>query len=86
MEMENGAELAETTVKRCLCCGFRHTVKAMELVHQCLWRICREINVFPMFEYQCFMSFRDQHIADSPRKLISVHETRYMNIYDSTEL
>jgi hypothetical protein len=30
-----GAELAETTVKIRLCCGFRHTAKAIGQVHQC---------------------------------------------------
>jgi hypothetical protein len=43
-----GAEVAETTVKRLLCCGFRSTGKAMVQVCQCWWRICREINVFPL--------------------------------------
>jgi hypothetical protein len=41
-----GAEVAETTVKRHLCCGFRRTGKAMGQVYQCWWRICREINAF----------------------------------------
>jgi hypothetical protein len=49
-----GAEVAETTVKRFLCCGFRRTGKAMGHVYQCWWRICREINVFPRFEYHMF--------------------------------
>jgi hypothetical protein len=50
-----GAEVAETTVKRRMCCGFRLTGKAMGQAHQCCWRICREINVyFPIFEYQMF--------------------------------
>jgi hypothetical protein len=40
-----GAEVAETTVKRLLCCGFRRARKAMGRVHQYCWRICREINV-----------------------------------------
>jgi hypothetical protein len=40
-----GAEVAETTVKRLLCCGFRRTGKAMEQVYRCWW-LCREINVF----------------------------------------
>jgi hypothetical protein len=40
------AEVAETTVKRFLCCEFRRTGKAMGQVYQCWWRICREINVF----------------------------------------
>jgi hypothetical protein len=44
------AEVAKTTVKRLLCCGFRRTGKAMGQVYQC-WRICREMNVFSRFEY-----------------------------------
>jgi hypothetical protein len=43
-----GAEVAETTVKRLLCCGFRRNNKAMRQVYQCWWRVCRQINVsFP---------------------------------------
>jgi hypothetical protein len=38
--------VAETAVKRLLCCGFRHPGKAMGRVYQCWWRICREVNVF----------------------------------------
>jgi hypothetical protein len=34
-----------------LCCGFRRTDKEMGQVYQCWWRICREITVFPRFEY-----------------------------------
>jgi hypothetical protein len=45
------AEVAETTVKRLLSCGFRRNGKAMGHVYQCWWRVCREINVFPRFEY-----------------------------------
>jgi hypothetical protein len=41
-----GAEMAETTVKRLLCYGFRCTGKAMRQVYQCWWRICRVIHVF----------------------------------------
>jgi hypothetical protein len=33
-------------VKRLLCCGFRHTGKAMWQVYQCWWRTCRDTNVF----------------------------------------
>jgi hypothetical protein len=40
------AEVAQTTVKRLLCCGFLRTGKAMWQVYQCWWRICREINIF----------------------------------------
>jgi hypothetical protein len=41
-----GAEVAETTVKRLLCCGFRRTNKAMGHMYQSWWRICREIHFF----------------------------------------
>jgi hypothetical protein len=41
-------------VRRLLCCGCRRTGKAMAQVYQCWWRICREINVFPRFEYHTF--------------------------------
>jgi hypothetical protein len=40
------AEMAETTVKRLQCCGFRRIGKAMGQVYQWWWKICREINVF----------------------------------------
>jgi hypothetical protein len=46
--------VAETTVKRLLCCGFRHTGKAMGQLYQCRWRICREINVSTGLEYHMF--------------------------------
>jgi hypothetical protein len=49
-------EVAETTDKRLLCCGFRRTIKATGQVYQCLWRICQEINVFSRFEYHMFYS------------------------------
>jgi hypothetical protein len=50
-----GAEVAETTVKRLLYCGFRRPGGAMGQMYQCWWRICREINVFsPGFEYHMF--------------------------------
>jgi hypothetical protein len=42
-----GAEVAETAVKRLLCYGFRRTGKAMGPVYQSWWRICREIKVRP---------------------------------------
>jgi hypothetical protein len=41
-----GVEVAETTVKRFMCCGLRRTGKAMGQVYQCWQRICREINFF----------------------------------------
>jgi hypothetical protein len=47
-----GAEVAETTVKRLLCFGFRRTGKAMGQVYQRWWRICREINVFFFVQVQ----------------------------------
>jgi hypothetical protein len=34
-EARPGAEVAETTVKRLLCCGFRRTDKAMGQAYQC---------------------------------------------------
>jgi hypothetical protein len=40
------AEMAEKTVKRLLCCGFRRIGKAIGKVYQYWWRICREINIF----------------------------------------
>jgi hypothetical protein len=49
-----GDEVAETTDKRLLCCGFRRTGKVMGQVYKCWWRICRETNVFSMFEYHMF--------------------------------
>jgi hypothetical protein len=45
-----GAEVAQTTVKRLLWCGFRRTGKAMGQVYQCRWRICRERKGFSRFE------------------------------------
>jgi hypothetical protein len=49
-----GVQVAETTVKRLLCCGFRCTDKVMGQVYQCWWRMHQEINVFCRFEYQMF--------------------------------
>jgi hypothetical protein len=65
-------EVAEITVKRLLCCGFRRTGKAMRQVCQCWRRICREINVFHIFEYHvlCFISICDL-FTDSPSYLLS---------------
>jgi hypothetical protein len=48
------AEVAETTVKRLLCCGFRRTGKVRGQVYQCWCRICRRTNVFSRFEYHMF--------------------------------
>jgi hypothetical protein len=52
-----GVEVAETTDKRLLCCGFRRTGKAMGQVYQCLWRIWLEINVFPQVRISHVWSF-----------------------------
>jgi hypothetical protein len=50
-----GAEVAETTVRTLLFCGFRRTDKAMGQVYQCLWMICLEINVFfTVSSIKCF--------------------------------
>jgi hypothetical protein len=46
--------MAETTVKRLLCCGFRHSGKVMGQAYQYWWRICQEMNVFSGFEYHMF--------------------------------
>jgi hypothetical protein len=40
--------------EKLLLCGFQRTNVAMGQVYRCLWRICREINVFPRFEYHMF--------------------------------
>jgi hypothetical protein len=53
-DARTGVGVAEAAVKELLCCGFRRTGKVMGQVYQCLWRICREINVFSMFEYHMF--------------------------------
>jgi hypothetical protein len=34
--------------------GFQHTSKVMGQVYQCWWRVCREIDVLPKFEYHIF--------------------------------
>jgi hypothetical protein len=50
-----GAEVAETTVIRPLCCGFRYSGKVKGQVYQCWWRICRELNTFfPGSNVKCF--------------------------------
>jgi hypothetical protein len=46
--------VAETTVKRLLCCWFRGIGKAMGKVNQYWWSTCREINTFPRLEYNMF--------------------------------
>jgi hypothetical protein len=64
--------VAEITVKRLLCCGFRRTGKAMGHVYQCCWRICREINAFSGFEYHflCFIYICDL-FTDSPSYIMA---------------
>jgi hypothetical protein len=52
--LKRRSEVAEITVKRLLCCGFRRTGKPMEQVYQCCWRTCREINVFRRIDYHMF--------------------------------
>jgi hypothetical protein len=42
------------TVKRLLCCGFRHTSIVMGQLYQCWWRICRELNVLSGSNITCF--------------------------------
>jgi hypothetical protein len=53
-DLKGGAEVAETTVKRPVRCEFRRSGKARGQVYQCWWKICRELNVFPRFEYRMF--------------------------------
>jgi hypothetical protein len=54
--------VAETRAKRPLCCGFRRTGKAMRQVHQCWWRICREI--IPFFQVPVPHALRFISICD----------------------
>jgi cellulose synthase/poly-beta-1,6-N-acetylglucosamine synthase-like glycosyltransferase len=49
-----GMEVAETTIKRLLCCRFWRTDKVMGQMYQCWWRICQDINVFSRFKYHMF--------------------------------
>jgi hypothetical protein len=67
-----GEEVAKTSIKRLLCCGFRRTGKAMGQVYQWWWRICREVNVFPRFEYHMFHVLYPfvAYLLTLPRKLI----------------
>jgi hypothetical protein len=64
--------VAETTVKRLLCCGFGLTGKAMGQLYQSWWRLCQEIDVFPSFKYHvlCFTSICDR-FNDSVLHVIS---------------
>jgi hypothetical protein len=67
-----GAEVAETTVKILLCCGFQRTGKVIGQVYQCWWRICREINVLPMFEYNMFYVLHPfvTYLLTPPHKIV----------------
>jgi hypothetical protein len=56
-ESRRGTEVAETTVKRLLCCGFLRIGKAMGQLCQCWWRICRERNVFSQVPISCVLRF-----------------------------
>jgi hypothetical protein len=46
--------MAETAVKRLLCCLFQRTGNAMGQVYHSWWRICQEKNVFSRFVYHMF--------------------------------
>jgi hypothetical protein len=46
--------VAETTVKKLLCCGFQQAGKVMKRVYHFWWRMCQEIHVFSSFEYHAF--------------------------------
>jgi hypothetical protein len=48
------AEVAETTVKRLMCCVFRSTGKAMRQVYHYWWRICQRNNFSPSFHNHVF--------------------------------
>jgi hypothetical protein len=48
--------MAEATVGRLLCCGFRRTGKAMGQVYQ-FWWIYREVNVISRFEYMFYVLY-----------------------------
>jgi hypothetical protein len=51
------AELAETTVERLSCCGFRYTGKVMVQEYQCLSKINREIKFFFQFRILYVLRF-----------------------------
>jgi hypothetical protein len=76
-----GAELAETTVKRILCCGFRRTGKATGQVYH-WWRICRD----ECFFFQVSISRALRFIAicgqftDSPSQEQMVYSGRILKI------
>jgi hypothetical protein len=74
--------VAETTVKRLLCRGFRRTGKAMGQVYQCWWRIRREINIFHSFEYHMFYVLYPfvSYLLTLPRNFfhsVSIFECRF---------
>jgi hypothetical protein len=46
--------VAETTIKRLICCGFRLTDKAMGQLYESWGRVCQEINVVSSLEYHMF--------------------------------
>jgi hypothetical protein len=47
--------VAEATVEKLICSGFRLGGKALGQVYQCWWRICREIKIFfSRLEYHMF--------------------------------
>jgi hypothetical protein len=50
------AEVAETTDKRLLCCGFRRTGKATGQMHQ-RGGYAVKMNVFPGSDIKCFTSY-----------------------------
>jgi hypothetical protein len=52
-----GAEVAETTVRRLLCRGFRHTGRAIGQEYQCWWRICWEINALLVTYFTFYIHF-----------------------------
>jgi hypothetical protein len=66
--LKGNAEMAETPVKRVLCCAFRRTGIAMVQVYQCWWRIYREMNVFffPDSNITCLCVIICDLFTDSP--------------------
>jgi hypothetical protein len=54
-------EVAETTVKRLLCCGIQRTGKVMVQVYQCWWRMSRKNCFSFQVRISCFTFYiRDQ--------------------------
>jgi hypothetical protein len=66
-----GVEVAEKTIKRLLCYGFRRNNKAMGQVYQCWWKIYREMFSF-RFEYIMFYVLYPfkTYLLNLPRKVI----------------